>query len=203
METQGEPQPQPDPSDASTPTVLCHAANLIEGELIRGRLADCGIAASVQDASSWQTFWHIQVAVHPSGLPVVVPARDLTRAREILADTPVLGQSSGQTLPPLCEPAGESANEQLIRRGFWTSVIFMLSMLGIILSPYSIRLLHRGRGGWNDANVNIRRRNRRRLIIGWTLTTINLALVIMAVVAVLAETLDWDGVRQSISPPMK
>ncbi|MDD4889944.1 MAG: hypothetical protein PHU85_08425 [Phycisphaerae bacterium] len=182
----GEPDDQPaetlDTSDEATPTPLCFAADPVEAGLIVATLNDAGVEATVEGAAGWQMLWHMQVAIHARGLPVLVRKRDLAEARQVLAEvkqTQAKLASSGVNDTGDEEPTdAEPPADADIRRGFRASVIFFLSLAGMILTPYSIWLLWRGRSGWNSPDPASRRLNRRRLVVAWGFDLLMVAFVL-------------------------
>jgi len=121
-------------------SVAATAPTLDEAELIAAVLRGADVPAWVEGAAASAWYWHMQYAMHPGGMRVLVPAGRLADAKQILSEQRA----------DAAEAAGASPKEEeedrayyLYRRARGLAYLLLLGIVAPITFVLALVLLHK------------------------------------------------------------
>jgi len=169
--------------------VAATAPNLNEAEVLALALNQAGIPAWVPDRATAGWYWHMQYAISPRGMRVMVPLGRLEDAQQVLAEhdnvTPppaaetadALDAGSPEALDPEAAAADASA-ERLFKRAKGLLVVLLISIT--LTSPYVLPAsLWVFSGAW--AGFKETRRPTFKRVMAWSAVTGAIAFLMLIV----------------------
>ncbi len=111
--------------------IAATAYGLERAEVIASVLRGAGIPAWVEGGATAGWYWHLQFAMHPRGIRILVPNGRLENARAVLAERRKMKEKQEEDEPPEESAETSEPGEDLFR---WAKGLFILLFLSATLT---------------------------------------------------------------------
>jgi len=187
--------------------VVARARDLEEAELIAVALRGAGIPAWVPDRATAGWYWHLQYAISPGGMRVMVPLGRLDDARRVLAEhghpapesaEPIADGDLSETAPPDEEPASEDDPAEHLFR--WCKRLVIILFLSATLTspfvlPASVWVFAKAWDGFEKTGLPAFKR-----VMRWSIVTGAFAAVMLTVLAFIFVPVVLDAMEPHPGP---